>query len=157
MVQFVSTKTVIWLVLRSEDLKGGPIPECVVCGEKLNNKSIVINKLKKHFKTKHNHLSSRNYCHQTKQENDMVFKSENPNFLTGFNYMEWCVKVAYLADIFCHLNNPNKNVHRKNNICWLQVTRSVNYYVKLEYGNHKLNWRFFEYFFSLSSQICIGM
>jgi hypothetical protein len=33
-----------------------PRPECVLCGKKFCNESMVLNKLKRHFNTKHSHL-----------------------------------------------------------------------------------------------------
>ena len=39
--------------------KNNPCPPCLVCGDKLLNKSMVPNKLKRHFTSKHGHLSEK--------------------------------------------------------------------------------------------------
>jgi hypothetical protein len=36
-----------------------------------------------------------------------IFTPENPDFAAQLNDEEWCAKLAFLADIFSHLNSLN--------------------------------------------------
>jgi hypothetical protein len=42
-----------------------------------------------------------------------IFTLENPDFAAQLNNEEWCTKLAYLADIFSHLNSLNPSMQRK--------------------------------------------
>jgi hypothetical protein len=42
-----------------------------------------------------------------------IFILENPDFAAQLNDEEWCAKLAYLADIFSHLNSLNASMQGK--------------------------------------------
>ena len=50
---------------------------------------------------------------ELKNELLSIFSIENPDFAAQLNDEKWCAKVAYLADIFSHLNYLNESMQGK--------------------------------------------
>ena len=59
-----------------------PLPECVICGEKLSNASMVLAKLKRHFYTKHIDLANKTmeYFKRLREEHQMQSTIFQKNF-----------------------------------------------------------------------------
>jgi len=51
--------------------------------------------------------------YKLKNELSKLFSTEKPDFVAYLNDTEWCAKVAYLADIFYHLNCLNESIQGK--------------------------------------------
>lgn len=51
--------------------------------------------------------------YELKNELSRLFSAEKPDFAMYLNDTEWCAKVAYLADIFYHLNCLNESMQGK--------------------------------------------
>jgi hypothetical protein len=51
--------------------------------------------------------------YEFKNELSRLFSAEKPNFAEYLNDTEWCAKLAYLADIFYHLNCLNESMQGK--------------------------------------------
>ena len=75
--------------------ENNPCPLCLVCGDKLSNESIVPNKLKRHFTSKHDHLSEKpvkNFIQLSKS-----LKKQSTTFTKRMKTSEKAQEASYLV------------------------------------------------------------
>jgi len=67
-----------------------------------------------------------------KNELLQLFNNEDPNcdFVTQLNNPKWCAKLAYLADIFNHLNNLNSSMQGKDENILTSSDKSNGFFTK---------------------------
>ena len=72
-----------------------PLPECIVCGEKLSNSSMAPAKLKRHFATKHIDLAHKNvkYFKRLSEEQRL----QTSRFQTHFKVSDKAQEASYLV------------------------------------------------------------
>ena len=72
-----------------------PLPECIVCGEKLSNTAMAPAKLKRHFSTKHGDLANKNVDHFKRLKEEKTIQAVN--FQSNFKESDKAQEASYLV------------------------------------------------------------